>query len=119
MFRLIAKFFEFIFGSFDKILDFVFALVLKVAVDIIILPILCTLCFVCSKICDMFEYIFKFIFSISFVSKFVKFLEKTIEIILIIFVGIIKLITSDGNKKEYNEPCGQGTYDCGGDGGGE
>ncbi len=104
MFRLISEIFDSIFYFIFKMIFFVFFGAFCLIVECL-----------SYVICGIFSLIFK-----NPLMKWIgRMCEKPLEIILILFVYILKFITSDDNKKEYNEPCGQGTYDCGGDGGGE
>ena len=103
MLRLISEIFDSIFYSIFYFIFIVFWGAFCLIVE-------CLTCVICG--------IFSLIFNNPLMKWIGRMCEKPLEIILILFVDIIKLITSDGNNKEYNEPCGQGTYDCGGDDGG-
>ena len=70
-------------------------------------------------IVECLSYVICGIFSLIFKNPLMEWIGE----ILNNFFELLEKIFCSGSNKEYNEPCGQGTYDydgdCGGDGGGE
>ena len=96
MFRLISEIFDSIFCFIFKMIFFVFFGAFCLIVECL-----------AYVICGIFSLIFK------------NRLMEWIGEILNNFFELLETIFCSSSNKEYNEPCGQGTYDCGGDGGGE